>query len=70
MIKAFVKNKGCPKCEQVKVFIKSNHIPVDIVDAETDEGMLELISHNTMSVPSIFNENNEQINVDLFLNKV
>jgi len=49
-MKVFIKNQGCPLCDNIK-----NLIPKDatIYDIETEEGLTEAMLYNVQSVPAL-----------------
>lgn len=44
--------QSCPKCPQVKEFVKSLDIDVEFIDAGTSEGLEEAKKYNITAVPT------------------
>lgn len=48
--------ENCPKCEEVKAYIKQNNIDIQILDQSTREGRDIQNKYRIMSVPCLIKE--------------
>ncbi|MDR0403454.1 MAG: hypothetical protein LBH35_07705 [Treponema sp.] len=54
---------ACPACPPAKTAAGKLGLPVDLVDADTDEGLAEAVRHSVMSTPTaiLLSRNGEEL---------
>jgi len=55
---------SCPACPQAKAAAERLGIPVNLVNADTEEGITEAVRHNVFSTPTaiLFSDDGEELN--------